>query len=423
MKLFYPCGRRLLVMAPLVLLFNISADCYDTLDPNGNITVTFDIDKWTDDGYMARVTLHNYYLYRHVESPGWKLGWAWGRGEVIWSMAGALATQQGNCSRFPSRVPYSCKRSPVVVDLPLDAPSENRSAGCCRGGILAASAIDPTRSLTSFELVVGNLGKDPKTGVPVARPPGNLTLMAPGPGYTCGPLEDESPTVIPVAGGQREEQVFRTWKSSCTYSLFQARGEPPCCVSLSTFYNPDVTPCPSCSCGCEDQGSATSLCTRWEAPTAPGNATTSVWCTDHMCPVQVHWHIKNNYRDHWRVKLTVSNYNYVAKYSDWNVVVQHPGFRQPTKAGGFNTTKLPAVAGYNMGEVALFWGMEGHNTELLKAGEEEPGSVTTDILIGKDEAFTLRNGWAFPRKAYFNGDSCEMPMPDSFPGLPPRARG
>lgn len=32
--------------------------------------------------------------------------------------------------------------------------------------------------------------------------------MAPGPGYTCSPIEDTDPTVSLVIGGRREIQVF-----------------------------------------------------------------------------------------------------------------------------------------------------------------------------------------------------------------------
>ena len=64
-------------------------------------------------------------------------------------------------------------------------------------------------------------------------------------------------------------------------------------------------------------------------------------CTKHMCPIRVHWHFKNNYVDHWRVKLTVSNYNYKRNYSNWNVLVQHPGFSQNATTYSFNNAKLP----------------------------------------------------------------------------------
>lgn len=37
----------------LIRSFFLVADCYDPLDPNGNITVTFDIFQYTDDGYVV----------------------------------------------------------------------------------------------------------------------------------------------------------------------------------------------------------------------------------------------------------------------------------------------------------------------------------------------------------------------------------
>ncbi|KAA8546063.1 hypothetical protein F0562_020486 [Nyssa sinensis] len=391
------------------------SDCYDPLDPNGNITVTFDILQWTVDGYVARVTIQNFYQYRHVDKPGWQLGWTWTRNEVIWSMSGAFATQQGNCSAFKSQIPHSCKKDPVMLDLMPEALPQNRSEDCCRGGILAAWAINPFNSFSSFEITVGNL-----EGNYSAYKPANLTLMAPGPGYTCGPVVDTDPTVWSVIGGKREEQVFRTWKSTCTYSSYIANKNPVCCVSLSTFYNPTITSCPQCSCGCRTADQSRTSCIRQDYPSSQTDSLSNfdrVQCTDHMCPLQVHWHVKNNYMDHWRVKLTISNHNYGKNYSDWNVLVQHPGFSQSATTYSFNSTLLPTVGFTD--EVALFWGLEYYNNELLQADEKQQGSVTTEILLSKDsKAFTLRNGWTLPRRIYFNGENCEMPLPDTFPMLP-----
>ncbi|XP_026395554.1 COBRA-like protein 2 [Papaver somniferum] len=224
----------------LALVCN-QADCYNSLDPHGNITVTFDIHKWTSDGYMARVTIQNYYQYRHVEKPGWALGWSWAKGEIIWSMIGAFATQQGNCSAFKNQmIPHSCKKNPTIADLMEDAKAEKRSDNCCHGGLLSAWAIDSSKSFSSFEIVVGNL-----EGNSSGHMPRNLTLMAPGPGYTCGAFGDTDPTIYLDNDGRREMQVFRTWKATCTYSSFIANKAPVCCVSLSTFYNPTITPCPA----------------------------------------------------------------------------------------------------------------------------------------------------------------------------------
>lgn len=70
-------------------------------------------------------------------------------------------------------------------------------------------------------------------------------------------------------------------------------------------------------------------------------------------------------------------------------------------------------------DVALFWGLENYNSDVLTADDTQVGSVTTDIILEKDlKIFTLDNGWALPRKVYINGENCEMALPDTFPGLP-----
>jgi hypothetical protein len=60
-----------------------------------------------------------------------------------------------------------------------------------------------------------------------------------------------------------------------------------------------------------------------------------VQCTSHMCPIRVHWHIKLNYKAYWRVKITVTNFNYRMNYSDWNLVVQQPNFNNLTEIFSF----------------------------------------------------------------------------------------
>lgn len=153
---------------------------------------------------QARVTLQNYYQYRHVDKPGWKLGWTWANNEVIWSMSGAIATDRGNCSSYSgSQMPHSCKKDPTIVDLSLDV-SQNRSEHCCRGGLLSAWSIDPFNAFSSFELEVRNVGDNN----PLGQAPNNLTLMAPGPGYTCSPLLDTDLSVSSDFGGLRQVPVL-----------------------------------------------------------------------------------------------------------------------------------------------------------------------------------------------------------------------
>lgn len=118
-------------------------------------------------------------------------------------MSGAFATHQGNCSAFKFRIPHCCKKDPVIRDLTSDAMPENKSDNCCTGGRLAAWGINPLKSFSSFEMTVGNL-----EGNTTGFSPLNLTLIAPGPGYTCSPVVDTDPSVSSVIGGQRQEQVF-----------------------------------------------------------------------------------------------------------------------------------------------------------------------------------------------------------------------
>ncbi|KAM1043812.1 hypothetical protein ACFX2I_034928 [Malus domestica] len=385
-------------------------DCYDPLDPNGNFTVTFDTYDWADDGYLAKVTIQNFYQYRHVDKPGWQLGWVWQQNEVIWSITGAFANDQGNCSAYQTDIPHSCKKNPEIVDLTPDALLDNKSEDCCRGGVLDALAINPSKSLSSFGIKVGNLGGYPFNG----SPPLNLTLKAPGLGYTCGPLLNVDPTVSTDFGG--------TWKATCTYSSFLASDSPVCCVSLSSFYNSEITSCPKCSCGCRPvTDKKMDTCIRQAYPLGTsveydGDGLDTVKCTDHMCPIRVHWHVKTNYLTHWRVKLTITNYNYMKNFSNWNVLVQHPGLSKEARTYSFNSTILPTRF---RDAAALYWGIPYVNEELIATTEDGVGSVSTEMLLEKDSnSFTLKNGWGFPRRLYFNGEICEMPLPDTYPMLP-----
>lgn len=65
-----------------------------------------------------------------------------------------------------------------------------------------------------------------------------------------------------------------------------------------------------------------------------------VQCTNHMCPIRVHWHVKLNYKEYWRVKITITNFNYRMNYTQWNMVVQHPNFDNLTQIFSFNYKSL-----------------------------------------------------------------------------------
>ena len=70
----------------------------------------------------------------------------------------------------------------------------------------------------------------------------------------------------------------------------------------------------------------------------------------------------------------------------------------------------------------MFYGMKFYNDLLMEAGPF--GNVQSEVLMKKDkDTFTFKQGWAFPRKVYFNGDECQMPPPESYPFLPNSAPG
>ncbi|XP_047080119.1 COBRA-like protein 2 [Lolium rigidum] len=397
-----------------------SAEAYDPLDPNGNITIKWDIMEWTSDGYTAVVSIYNYQKYRHIQAPGWHLGWVWAKKEIIWSMLGGQAVEQGDCSHFKGNIPHCCKKNPVTVDLLPGVPFNVQVANCCKGGVLSSWVQDPVSAVASFQITVGRSGTSNKT----VRAPKNFTLKAPGPGYTCGVAQTmKPPTKFISPDGRRTTQAHVTWNVECTYSQFVAQRGPTCCVSLSSFYNDTIIDCPKCSCGCQNNITKPGSCVESNSPylasvvNGPGkdSSTPLVECTPHMCPIRVHWHVKLNYRDYWRVKVTITNWNYRMNYSQWNLVAQHPNFENISTIYSFNYKALNPYGVIN--DTAMLWGVKYYNDLLMVAGPE--GNVQSELLFRKDpSSFTFGKGWAFPRRIYFNGESCVMPPPDSYPVLP-----
>ncbi|KAH7852397.1 hypothetical protein Vadar_024324 [Vaccinium darrowii] len=410
----------------IVLVFLLSSfsftstDAFDPLDPNGNITIKWDVISWTADGYVAVVTIFNFQQFRHIQAPGWLLGWTWAKKEIIWSMVGGQATQQGDCSKYKGNIPHSCMKTPTIVDLLPGTPYNQQIANCCRGGVIDAWAQDPANSASSFQISVGASGTTNTT----VRVPKNFTLRAPGPGYTCGPAAIVTPTKFVSSDGRRVTQAMMTWNVTCTYSQFLAQKTPTCCVSLSSFYNDTIVPCPTCTCGCQNNithpGSCVNPSSPYLASVVEGSTITNpysplVQCTTHMCPIRVHWHVKLNYQGYWRAKVTVTNFNYKMNYSEWNLVVQHPNFNNLTQSFSFNYKPLTPY-GDATNDTAMLWGMQFYNDVLMEAGPY--GNVQSELLFQKDPGFTFEKGWAFPQRIYFNGDNCVMPPPDAYPFLP-----
>ncbi|XP_057976160.1 COBRA-like protein 6 [Malania oleifera] len=377
--------------------------------------------------YDVKVSIFNYQLFRHIERPGWRLGWTWPGHEVIWNMWGAEATEQGNCSLHKGQaLPHSCERNPIIVDLLPGTPYNLQVSNCCKGGVLSSMNQDPSKYTAAFQMSVGaspnNNGDDynennDNSGI---VKPVNFSLGLPG--YTCGDPFVVPPSKFSVDGGRRWTQALMTWNVTCSYSQFRASPAPTCCVSLSAFYNDTIVPCPQCSCGCQGQPAGAKCVKPGEPPPMlqlPHNEEEVppplVSCSSHMCPIRVHWHVKLSYTEYWRVKITVTNLNFVKNYSDWTLVVLHPNLQNVTQVFSFNYKPLNQYGYIN--DTGMFWGVRYYNNMLLQSGKS--GNVQTEMLLHKDpEIFTFREGWAFPRKISFNGDECVMPSPDQYPRLP-----
>ncbi|XP_037484237.1 COBRA-like protein 1 [Triticum dicoccoides] len=412
----------LLLLALALSALVPSSDAYDSLDPVGNITIKWDVKKWREDGYMATVSLYNYQQYRHIQAPGWKLGWVWAGKEIIWKMAGAQTTEQGDCSRFREEPPpHCCRTDPEVVDFLPGASYDKQTPNCCKGGVLSSWGQDPANAIATFDVNVGRAGTTNSS----VQVPTNFTLKAPGPGYTCGPAKEVEPTkfIDKDGDGRRTTQAIKTWNVTCTYSQFVAGRSPTCCVVLSSFYNSSIVECNKCSCGCQDNSTNPVSCIRPNSPylssVVPGDSTNTpaplVKCSSHMCPIRVQWHVKANYKDYWRVKITVQSFNYLMNYSQWNLVAQHPNFNNLTTIFSFRYKDLNPYGTIN--DTGMMWGIKYYNDLLMTA--QHNGNVQSELLFRKDpETFTFQKGWAFPRRVYFNGENCVMPPPDAYPWLP-----
>ncbi|WKA08295.1 hypothetical protein VitviT2T_026029 [Vitis vinifera] len=85
----------------------------------------------------------------------------------------------------------------------------------------------------------------------------------------------------------------------CTYSQLAASAKPRCCVSFSSFCSDIITPCPSCACACQNENncviSGSKITSKVEMNTTIEDAELKLKCTQHMCPIRVHWHVKANY--------------------------------------------------------------------------------------------------------------------------------
>ncbi|XP_026458849.1 COBRA-like protein 2 [Papaver somniferum] len=136
----------------------------------------------------------NKQAFRHIERPGSKLSWTWQNKEVIWSMSGAEATEQGDCTRIPGRIPpHYCKKQPEIIDLLPGAPYNMQTSNRCKGGVLTTEIQDPLKHGAYFQMSVGKeLFMEIINGT--ATPSVNQTAPAEPPPADDGDKEKLSPS-------------------------------------------------------------------------------------------------------------------------------------------------------------------------------------------------------------------------------------
>lgn len=170
------------------------------------------------------MTMYNFQQYRHIQAPGWSLGWTWAKKEVIWTMMGAQTTEQGDCSKYKGNIPHCCKKDPTVVDMLPGTPYNQQIANCCKGGVINSWGQDPATAVSSFQVSVGAAGTTNKT----VRVPKNFTLKAPGPGYTCGPAKIVKSTKFVSADGRRVTQAMSKLLGSSICRFYSFDGQLVC---------------------------------------------------------------------------------------------------------------------------------------------------------------------------------------------------
>ena len=84
-----------------------------------------------------------------------------------------------------------------------------------------------------------------------------------------------------------------------------------------------------------------------------------------MCPVRVHWHVKINYKDYWRVKVAVTNFNYRMNYTLWTLAVQHPNLNNVTQVFSFDYKPLVPYESISEFSKILMFSMQMYDYFIL----------------------------------------------------------
>lgn len=411
----------------------------------GDLTIMYDVISSYDTNYWAQVSISNHNPLGHFVN--WKLSWEWMRHEFIYAIKGAypsgLDTREclfGTQGQYYKDMDFSevlnCEKRPTIIDLPPTRANDSvlgRIPFCCRNGTILSPNMDPSRSLSVFQMQVFKM--PPDLNRTKLLPPQNWRIDGSfGSGYQCGsPVRVGSSQFPDPRGLSSESAAVASWQVVCNITQSK-KASPRCCVSFSAFFNDSVVPCSTCACGCNNNPSQTcnadapALLLEPKTLLIPFENRTQEaleWarmknrpvpnplpCGDN-CGVSINWNLYSDYRDGWTARITLFNWG-ETEFADWFVAVEldkaGPGFQA---AYSFNSSLLP-----DSNNTIFMQGLRDFNYLLPekngtnpKKDPRVPGTQQSVISFTKKKTpnINVAGGDGYPTKVFFNGEECALP--------------
>ncbi|XP_021722265.1 COBRA-like protein 7 [Chenopodium quinoa] len=415
---------------------------------SGDLSIMYDVISAYESNYWAQVTISNQNQTGRLDN--WQLSWEWMRKEFIYSMRGATPYKIdsskcifGDQAKFYQSLDLSralsCEHKQTIIDLPPTLANDQTLGSipyCCRNGTILPSTMDPSMSISAFQMQVYKM--PPDLNVTIFNPPQNWKINGTfNQDYQCGNPIRVSPSLLPSPNGLPVQvEAIASWQVVCNKTRSSTR-PPKCCVSFSSFFYDSVIPCKTCACGCPNPRQEQACNDTADAIALPSYAllipfenrtkiTTEYARLNHIpisnnllpcgdnCGVTINWHLSSDYRKGWTSRVTLFNWG-DTNFSDWFVAAELD------KAGGglervysFNGSSLPGdsstifMHGFPSGNDYLLGQVNGSNPNK---DPKRPGTLQSVILFDKKKTpgINVARGDGFPTKVIFNGEECSLP--------------
>ncbi|KAM4116512.1 hypothetical protein ACB094_02G056300 [Castanea mollissima] len=410
---------------------------------SGDLTIMYDVTQTYESNYWAQVTISNHNPLGRLDY--WKLSWEWMNDEFIFAMKGAYPSvvDSSECIFGPQGIYYpsldfstvlNCQRRPTIIDLPATMYNDTIlgfKPYCCRNGTILPTEMDPSKSISSFQMQVFKMPPDINRSQ--LSPPLNWAINGTlNPNYQCSQPVQVSPSEFPASSGVPvNSTAVASWQVVCNITIPKSES-PKCCVSFSAYYNDSVIPCKTCACGCPSNTARTCSATA-PAMLLPSNALlvpfdnrtalSTAWarlqhepvpnplpCGDN-CGVSINWHLYTDYTNGWSARITLFNWGDTS-FADWFAAVEldkaSAGFQQMYSFNG-STLSLNGV-----NDTIFMQGNPGLNYLVAEDQQQNPwvpGKQQSVISFTKKltPGINVAKGDGFPTKVYFNGEECSLP--------------